>query len=309
MTIMKNHRSFPALPLEEWEETKETLHRFVQIVGKIRMQLMPFQNHWWHVPLYITTRGLGTGPIPYKDQRFEIDFDFVDHRLIVSNNKGQTKSFDLQDGISVAEFYDELFSILDEIDVHVKILAKPYDLSPDTPFADDSEHHHYDYEYVERFWSILQQIDRIFRTFNSDFCGKVCPVQLYWHSFDLAVTRFSGKEAPPMPNAGKVDREAYSHEVISFGFWPGDPNTPQPAFYSYTFPAPEGLDTTPLQPSGAHWVEQNGSPLALLFYEDVRQSTNPEKAILDFLESTYQAGTQKAEWDVARLNRKTITKA
>lgn len=301
---MVNRRSFPPLPLEEWESTKETLHRFAQIVGKIRMQLMPFQNHWWHVPLYVTTRGLGTGSIPYRGRRIEINFDFMNHRLVVSTNQGRDKSFFLRGGISVAEFYKNLLSILDEIDVEVEILAKPYDLIPATPFADDQAHHHYNAEYVERFWNILNQVDRIFRTFNSDFCGKVCPVQLYWHSFDLAVTRFSGKKAPLMPGAGKIDREAYSHEVISFGFWPGDPKTPQAAFYSYTFPSPGGLNSTSLQPSGAQWVEQNGSPLALLFYEDARSANDTEQVIYDFLNSAYQAGTQKAGWDIANLNRR-----
>lgn len=300
---MNNRTTFPPLPLEEWKPTKETLHRFVQIVGKIRMALMPFQNHWWHVPLYVTTRGIGTGSIPFQNGRFEINFDFIEHQLKVDTNSGQNKYFDLYDGLSVAEFYHNLRQILNEIDVTVEILAKPYQLSPATPFADDEEHHHYDEKYIKRFRTILQQVEHVFKKFNGNFYGKVCPVQLYWHSFDLAVTRFSGKKAPPVPDAGAVNREAYSHEVISFGFWPGDENTPQPAFYSYTYPAPENLKQSPLQPDTAHWIDQNGSPMALLFYRDVHQAKNPERTILDFLKSTYQAGVQKADWDLEKLHQ------
>lgn len=297
-----NHAIFPPLPLYEWEPTKKTLHRYVQIVGKIRMELMPPQNHWWHVPLYVNTRGLGTGSVPYNGSRFEINFDFVDHQLIVTTSRGDEEIFELADGLSVSVFYHELFDILDELDIEAPIKAVPYDLKPDVPFSEDTLHKSYDEKYVTRFWQILQQIDRIFRIFNQEFCGKVCPVQLYWHSFDLVVTRFSGETAPSMPEAGRVNREAYSHEVISFGFWPGDDNVPEPAFYSYTFPAPEGLEQTQLQPNAALWTEQNGSPLALLPYEAVRRAGNPETTILQFLESAYQAGVEKAGWDLGPIH-------
>ena len=292
---------FPALPLREWEETKQTLHLYVQIVGKIRMALTPAKNHWWHVPLYVTTRGLGTRTIPYPGHPFEINFDFIDHQLTIFTNQGEEKSFDLDDGLSVSTFYHNLFALLDELDIHADILAKPYDQPFDTPFAEDEEHNRYDKEYVERYWTILTQIDRLFQIFNQNYCGKVCPIQLYWHSFDLAVTRFSGKLAPPMPQAGRVDQEAYSHEVISFGFWAGDQNIPNPAFYSYTFPAPEDLNRAPLKPAEAFWTEQRGSPMALLMYEDVRKSDDPEQAVLDFLQSAWQAGIDKAQWDTQHL--------
>lgn len=300
---MENRTSFPPLPLEEWKPTQETLHRFVQIVGKIRMTLAPFQNHWWHVPLYVTTRGIGTGSLPSQRGRFEIIFDSIDHQLKIYTGWQQHKFFDLYDGLSVAEFYYNLRQILNEIEADVKILAKPYELSPATPFEDDDEHHHYDRKYVERFSTILQQVEQVFKKFNSNFYGKVCPVQLYWHSFDLAVTRFSGKKAPPMHDANAVNREAYSHEVISFGFWPGDEKILRPAFYSYTYPAPKNLNQSTLQPDTAHWIDQNGSPLALLFYGDVRVAENPEKEILNFLESAYQAGVQKAGWELEELHQ------
>lgn len=299
---MKASNIYPALPLAEWKETKQTLHLYTQIVGKIRLELTPHQNHWWHVPLYVTTRGIGTGSIPYKSNRFEINFDFIDHELVVKTSRGQQDAFKLRDGLSVSEFYQRLFAILNDFDIKAEILARPYDQPFDIPFAEDHEHAKYDKEYVRRYWTILSQIDRVFRVFNRDFRGKICPVQLYWHSFDLAVTRFSGKLAPPMPEAGRVDQEAYSHEVISFGFWPGDENIPDAAFYSYTFPAPKDLDTIPLKPNKAFWKVQNGSPMALLMYEDVRQSENPDQAILNFLSSAYQAGVEKAGWDTKALH-------
>ncbi|MDZ7694232.1 MAG: DUF5996 family protein [Balneolaceae bacterium] len=303
---MKTLDRFPPLPLEEWKDNKQTLHLFVQIVGKIRMELTPPQNHWWHVPLYVNTRGLGTSSIPNNSHRFEINFDFISHQVSIATSRGQRDAFDLQDGLSVSEFYKNLFSIMDDFDIEADILSKPYDMPFDTPFAEDREHDRYDKKYVEQYWSILSEIDRIFRVFNHDFRGKVCPVQLYWHSFDLAVTRFSGKQAPPMPEAGTVDREAYSHEVISFGFWPGDDNIPDAAFYSYTFPsytfpAPDGLVEAPLQPENAFWAEQNGSPMALVMYEDVRKAEDPEQAVLNFLRSAWQAGVEKAGWDTETL--------
>ncbi|WP_138431126.1 DUF5996 family protein [Fodinibius saliphilus] len=292
---------FPALPLDEWKETKQTLHLYVQIVGKIRMELTPHQNHWWHVPLYVNTRGLGTSTIPYKDHHFEINFDFIDHQLTVTTSQGEQEQFELYDGLSVSEFYQKLFGIFDQLDIDVDILAKPYDQPFDTPFPEDKEHNRYDKKYVERYWKILSHLVRLFQLFNRDFKGKVCPVQLYWHSFDLAVTRFSGDEAPPMPEAGHVDQEAYSHEVISFGFWAGDENIPNAALYSYTFPAPEDLDSAPLEPDESFWTEQRGSPMALLMYEDVRNADDPEQAVLNFLRSSWEAGVEKAGWDTSNL--------
>lgn len=295
--------AFPALPLKDWEPTKKTLHLYAQIVGKVRMELMPKQNHWWHVPLYVDTRGLTTNSIPINGRRFEISFDFVDHQLSIVSSEGTSKSFALRDGLSVASFYNNLFAILDELGIEVEILAKPYDNESTIPFAEDVEHHHYDKEYIERYWQVLQQTDRIFKEFGRAFCGKVCPMQLYWHSFDLAVTRFSGKRGPDMSEASQVEREAYSHEVISFGFWPGDQNVRNPAFYSYTYPAPEGLNEESLQPETAKWVEQNGSPMALLMYDDIRNTDEPGQTLLNFLESAYQAGAKRAGWNTESFKR------
>lgn len=294
---MKTLKAFPALPLKEWELTKKTLHLFAQIVGKVRMELMPKQNHWWHVPLYVDTQGLTTGSIPINGRRLEITLDFVDHQLSVVTSEGAQKSFALKDGLSVASFYQQLFGIFDELDIDIDILAKPFDHESTIPFAEDDEHQSYDKEYIERYWQILKQTDHIFKEFSGPFYGKACPVQLYWHSFDLAVTRFSGKRGPDMSEASQVEREAYSHEVISFGFWPGDQNLRDPAFYSYTYPAPEDLDQEPLLPETAEWVEQNGSPMALLMYNDVRNADNPRETLLNFLESAYQAGAKRAGWD------------
>jgi len=298
---MKKEQNYPPLPLKEWKDTKQTLHLFAQIVGKIRMELTPPQNHWWHVPLYVNTRGIGTGSIPWHTHRFEINFDFIDHQLKVDTSLGQKKAFDLRDGLTVSEFYNRLFAILDAFDIEADILARPYDQPFDIPFAEDRKHNRYEKKYVERYWRILSQLDRIFRIFNRDFRGKVCPVQLYWHSFDLAVTRFSGRHAPPMPEAGYVDQEAYTHEVISFGFWAGDENIPDAALYSYTFTAPEGLEEYSLNSEKAFWTEQRGSPMALLMYEDVRTAEFPENTVLEFLRSSWQAGVEKAGWDTETL--------
>lgn len=298
---MNTNNTYPALPLEEWKDTKQTLHLYSQIIGKIRMELTPPRNHWWHVPLYVTTRGIGTGTIPYKLNQFEINFDFIDHQLSIHTSRGQERTIELQDGLSVSDFYQKLLAILHDFDIQAKILAKPYDQAFDTPFIEDTGHNSYEKKYVERYWRILQSVDRVFRLFNQNFIGKVCPVQLYWHSFDLAVTRFSGKPAPPMPEAGRVDAEAYSHEVISFGFWAGDENITEPAFYSYTFPAPDGLNSIPLQPDSAFWADQNGSPMALLMYDEVRNAENPEEVLLAFLNSAWEAGSEQAGWDINNL--------
>lgn len=294
---MKRAISLPDLPLHAWEPTKTTLHLYAQIVGKIRMTLMPPANHWWHVPLYVDTRGLTTGSIPLDERRLTIQFDFVDHMLRIITSVGLEKQLRLLNGLSVASFYAQLFELLDELSIDVTIRAKPYDHKSTIPFAEDEEHHHYDKEYVARYWHILSFTDYVFKKFNSRFSGKTCPVQLYWHSFDLAMTRFSGARGPEMPKANRVNREAYSHEVISFGFWAGDENVPNPAYYSYTYPAPFGLEQESLQPGSARWIEQNGSPMALLLYHAVRTSGNPEQSLLSFLETAYQAGARRAGWD------------
>lgn len=286
---------FPPLPLEEWEESKETLHRYVQIVGKVRLAHSPFRNHWWHVPLYVTTRGLTTSPIPYGHITFEISFYLMDNRLVVSTSEGEGFAFAMDD-LPVAEFYRRLFDGLGALGVEASINSKAYDLGDEYTLEENTFHCVCDREYVRRYWRILVQVDQVFKEFAGRFNGKTSPVHLFWHGFDLAVTRFSGKRAPERPDADRVTREAYSHKVISFGFWPGDKQMRAPAFYSYTAPEPEGLTEQPLEPEAAFWAPEGG--MALLMYDDLRKMDSPKSALLDFLESAYQAGAKTAGWDV-----------
>ena len=293
--------AFPPLPLEEWEATKETFHRYLQIIGKIRLKLMPRKNHWWYITLYTYSRGFGTGSMPYENFFFEIQVDVVEHKVIITGSNGKDASFELYDGLSVAKFYAQMMESLDAIGVKVQILATPYDLSDDTPFAECEQHHSYQKKYVERFWQIMLQVDHIFKEFSGRSYSKTCPVHLYWHHMDLAVTRFSGKKGPEMKEAGVAEKDAYSHEVISFGFWAGDAEVRAPAFYSYTYPSPEGLDREPLEPKGAQWIDSNGSPMAVLMYDDIRDKDNPKELLMQFLESAYQAGAKRAGWDIEGL--------
>jgi hypothetical protein len=288
---------FPSLPIEEWEETKNTLHLFFQIVGKIRLTLFPKMNHWWHVTLYLSPRGMTTRPIPYKGMIFEIDFDFIDHILTVQTSNGERKSFSLEN-ISVSGFYSKLMDNLKELGIEVDIIANPYDVPfSKVPFASDQDHASYDKVYVNRYWRILVQVNSVFEEFRSRFIGKSTPVHLYWHHADLAVTRFSGKKAPAMEGGTNADKEAYSHEVISFGFWAGDDNVRAPAFYSYTYPEPEGLAEEPLSPKEAFWNTDNGA-MAVLMYDDLRKSDSPSQTLLDYLQSAYLAGSKRAKWDL-----------
>jgi len=290
-------RAFPPLPLEAWKETKDTLHLYLQIVGKIRLALFPPINHWWHVPLYVSARGLTTRAIPYAYGNFQMDFDFIEHALMITTSDGARRQFPLRDGLSVSEFYQNVFADLAALGINVEIRAVPYEAGSEEPFATDTQHAAYDQEYVERFWRILVAVDDIFEEFRGRFIGKSTPVHLFWHSFDLALTRFSGRPAPVREGAGVVERQAYSHEVISFGFWAGDDNVPAPAFYSYTAPEPEGLTDEPLRPEAAYWGTLRGGAMALLLYEEVRKAESPRADVLDFLESAYQAGANRAGWD------------
>jgi hypothetical protein len=283
----------PELPLTDWEETKTTLHLWAQIVGKIRMASTAPRNHWWHVPLYVDVRGLTTRRLHGDDITFQIDFDFIDHRLVVSTNAGAIEAFDLVDGLSVAEFDERLHATLRRLGADVAIRESPFGVPMTTPFPDDREHASYDRNAVERFWHILDWTDGVFEEFAGWYCGKTSPVHLFWHSLDLAVTRFGGKRAPALPDADAVTREAYTHEVVSFGFWAGDQQVREPSYYSYTAPEPAGVRERPLRPEGAFWTEQ----LALLPYEAVRTAVDPRAALLAFLESSYQAGAGAAGWD------------
>lgn len=289
---------FPPMPLEEWEATKDTLHLYLQIVGKIKLALMPRRNHWWNITFQVYPRGLQTGPIPFENQVFEILFDFFDHKLLINTSNGKQRSFRLHDGLSVSDFYSQVLECLQDFNIFVKIKAVPYLNKSSIPFKSDLFHKSYNPEYISRYHSVMVSVDSIFRKFAGDFCGKSSPVQLFWHSLDLVVTRFSGKKAPEIPAGSVPDKEAYSHEVVSFGFWPGDTEFRQPAFYSYTWPSPKGLENVKLSPKRAYWTERNDSPLAILNYADMRESANPEKALMEFLESAYNAGAYLAGWDM-----------
>lgn len=288
----------PELPFEPWEPTKRTLHLWTQIVGKVRLASTAPQNHWWNATLYVDTRGLTTRRLRSPNGDFDVLFDFLGHKLVVHTSRGDIESFALEDGLSVAAFHDHLFASLRNLGIEVEIEAKPYGVPMTTPFAEDTEHASYDREAVERFWQTLRWVDWTFQEFAGWFCGKTSPVHLFWHGFDLAVTRFSSARAPENPNADPVTREAYSHELISFGFWPGDQKVQEPTFYSYTAPEPAGLAEQRLRPAPASWQQPYGeSHLALLPYEAVRASDDPRETLLDFLQSAYDAGALLAGWD------------
>jgi len=285
--------TLPPLPLKRWEDTKETLHRYCQIAGKVRMEYSPYRNHWWHVTLYVTTRGLTTGPIPYGRTSFDISFDLLENRLAVTTGEGAF-SFALDD-LPVAEFYRRLFEGLRSLEIDASISPEPFRLDDEHTLDANTYHCTCDEGYVRRYHHVLAWVDQVFKEFAGRFNGKTSPVQLYWHSFDLAVTRFSGRRAPVRPGADLVTREAYSHEVISCGFWPGDPSFREPAFYSYTAPEPESLTEQPLHPPAASWQEGG---TALLTYEEVRSSSSPRETLLEFLQSAYEAGAKTAGWDM-----------
>ncbi|MCG6498380.1 DUF5996 family protein [Kitasatospora sp. A2-31] len=295
---------FPPMPLAEWQDTKETLHRFSQVVGKIRLAASVRRNHWWNVPFHLTGRGITTRPMGLVDGNpvFTIDFDFVDHRLVVATVDGREGSFPLL-GQSVASFYRQTLETLDSLGVRVSIrVPRPYRLADtDRPFAEDVEHAGYDPAWATRHWQVLSQVGLVLEEFAARFSGKVSPVHLFWHSFDLAHTRFSDHALDQPPQTDPVTREAYSRELISFGFWFGDAELGEPAFYSYTTPAPERLAECPLTPASARWTELNGSPLAVLGYDAARSETDPRAAALAFYESAYRAGALRSGWDVGAL--------
>lgn len=284
-------------------ETKETLHRYAQIVGKVRLGYAPYRNHWWHVPLYVDARGLTTSPIPYGNAAYEISFDLLDNRLEISTSEGGYFAFILDD-LPVADFYRRLFEGLGSLGINVSIDPKPFDLDDEHALDANFFHHTCDRKHTRRYWQVLLWVDQVFEEFAGRFNGKQSPVQLYWHSFDLAVTRFSGRRVPERPDADRVTREAYSHEVISFGFWPGDQQVRKPAFYSYTAPEPEGLTNQPLRPGSAFWVPEGGT--ALLMYDEVRKSGPPRETLLGFLQSAYEAGARTAGWNIKEFEGRPV---
>lgn len=290
---------WPPLPLASWHASKDTLHRFAQIVGKVRMELAPAQNHWWHVPLYVAPRGLTTEEIYTQGVAFEVTLDLVDHRLRLVSSEGPERSFPLA-GTSVRRFYEQLMDALSSVGVSVDILAVPYDLEDPVPFFRDERHATYDPEAVRRFFRVLLEVDHVLKVFRGHFLGKTSPVHFFWHSFDLALSRFSGRPGS-RPTGDLVTDEAYFEEVISFGFWPGDSTFPEPAFYSYTAPEPAGLTLEPLEPHGAMWLLRERGSLAVLPYESVRTRARADEAVLDFLESAYLAGARLTGWDIDAL--------
>ncbi|GAA4505195.1 DUF5996 family protein [Actinoallomurus oryzae] len=296
--------TFPAMPLAGWHDTKETLHRYAQVVGKIRLASGVRRNHWWSVPFHLTGQGLTTRPMGQVDGNpiFTIDFDLVGHRLRVSTVEGRAVSFALP-GRSVASFYRETMRALDSVGVHVDLAhPHPFDL-PDSvrPFAEDTEHASYDPVMVTRYWQVLSQVNLLLEEFAARFSGKISPVHHFWHTFDIACTRFSDRVVDQPAEADPVTREAYSREVVSSGFWFGDEGFPEPAFYCYTAPEPEGMEAEPLLPASARWIEQRGGHLAVLRYDDARAEPDPRAAVLSFYESAYQAGAGHAGWDITGL--------
>jgi Family of unknown function (DUF5996) len=291
---------WPALPWREWEATATTLHMWTQILGKTRLALSPLQAHWWNVPLYVTARGLSTAAMPVPDGVLEVEFDFAGDQLLFRMSSGGRIEKPLR-AQSVAAFYREYLGCLAQLGVSVTINPVPVEVKDRIPFAQDTVHAAYDSEYVRRFWHILLRTTAIFQRFSSGFVGKVSPVHFFWGSFDLAVTRFSGRPAPERPGADAITREAYSHEVISAGFWPGNGGYGEPAFYCYAAPGPDGLAQQKVTPEAAGWDSALGE--FILKYEALRRQRSPDEALLEFLESTYDAAADAAKWDRAALER------
>jgi hypothetical protein len=289
----------------DWQDTGDTLHRWTQIVGKVRMALTPMVNHWWQVALYVTSRGLTTSPIPYGAFSFDVTFDFVDHALVVARSDGARETFPLNP-MTVAEFHSELFARLRRLGIDVHIWTMPCEIPDAVAFEEDHAHAAYDAVYAARFWHVLLQVHRVFSAFRAQFVGKASPVHFFWGSFDLAVTRFSGRSAPPHPGvapntANWVMREAYSHEVSSCGFWPGNGGYGRAAFYSYAYPEPEKFAGVALRTPGAFYDPQLKE--FVLPYDAVRQAADPDQALMGFLQETYVAAANGASWDRAALER------
>ncbi len=296
---------WPSLPLEEWQETKDTLHMWTQVVGKIRLAQTPLVNHWWNVPLYVTARGLTTSAMPSGDRDFEMIFDFIAHRLLINCSDGRTAQLALKP-CTVADFYRDVMDALSGLGIEVNIWTMPVEVENPIRFEEDTQHASYDAEYANRFWRILVQADKIFTAFRSRFIGKVSPIHFFWGSFDLAVTRFNGRPAPERVGADPITREAYSHECISHGFWPGGGPVKGAAFYSYTAPEPAGLKEAQIRPASAAYNKDLSE--FLLMYDDVRKGASPEDDLMEFLQSTYEAGANLAGWDRAALERDTDAK-
>ena len=305
-STLSNAEAWPSLPLEAWSDTCATLHMWTQIVGKIRLTQSPWINHSWHVTLYMTARGLTTSPIPYGSRTFEIDFDFIGHDLRIQASDGGVAGFSLQPQ-SVATFYGRLRNEMAKLDLHVNINEKPNEIPDPIPFDQDETHTAYDPVYANRFWRVLVQADRVFKEFRARFVGKCSPVHYFWGAPDLAVTRFSGRPAPEHPGGvphlpDRVAREAYSHEVSSCGFWPGGGPVAYPVFYSYAYPEPSGFASAPVKPIAAFYSKDLRE--FILPYDVVRAAESPDEMLLDFLQTTYEAAANLANWNRDFLERR-----
>jgi hypothetical protein len=289
---------WPSLSLEAWRDTYTTLHMWTQMVGKTRLALSPPENHWWHVALYVTARGLTTGPMPHGRFTFQVDFDFLDHRLVVATSEGARKEIVLAPR-SVADFYREYLATLASLGIQVHLWPMPCEVEHPIRFTEDRQHAAYDARYANRFWRILVQVDQELRRFRWGFLGKASPVHLFWGGLDLAATRFNGERAPERPD--RINREAYSHKVISAGFWPGSMAVQETAFYAYAAPEPAGFSEASVQPSAAYY--QRDMKEFILPYEAVRTAAAPAATLRAFLESTYNAAADLAHWDRAKLER------
>ena len=301
--------AWPALPLAEWRDTYATLHMWSQIVGKTRLALAPMENHWWQIALYVTARGLTTSPMPHGDRTFAVDFDFLDHALLVRASDGSARSIPLAPR-AVAEFYAEYVAMLDTLGLDVRIMPRPVEVVTAIPFARDREHASYDPDAAQRWWRALVQADRVLKRFRGRFQGKASPVHFFWGSFDLATTRFSGRPAPRHPGgapncADYVMVEAYTHECASAGFWPGGDGLPEPAFYAYAYPEPAGYAGAVVRPDGAYYHPDMHE--FILPYEVVCTAASPDDTLLEFLQSTYGAAADLGAWDRAALDRPRAT--
>jgi hypothetical protein len=287
-----------ALPYDEWKGTCSTLQMWMQIGGKIKLELCPFQNHWWHITYFVTARGMTSGRIPYGNESFEIDFDFIDHKMYLRKSDGQISFIDLVP-CSVADYYKMFMDVLKEIGIDVIINTLPQEVPNPVPFEKDEKNCFYDKEYVEKWWKILSGITTVFEKFRSPFYGKASPVHFYWGSFDLSLTLYSGKIATPPPGADRMFRLAENRENYAVGFWAGSEAFPKPAFYFYMYPAPTGIEKINIKPEKAYWDINLREHI--LLYEDVIKSSSPEKAIMDFLESSFDESAKLAEWDLKTL--------
>jgi hypothetical protein len=300
---LRSSEDWPALAYDDWADTAATLHMWTQIVGKVRMVMTPPMNHWWHVPLYVSARGLTTSPIPLGGRTIEILFDFLEHRLRLTCSDGQEEAFALEP-MTVAAFYRRTMAALDRVGAHPHIWTTPCEVEAPIPFEADETHRSYDAAAVQRFWLVLVQADRAMKAFRARFLGKASPVHFFWGSFDLAETRFSGRRAPAHPGTplapASVSVEAYSHEEASCGFWPGAPGVAA-MFYAYAYPEPAGFKDAPVRPDAAHWDAAFGE--FVLPYEAVRSAADPDAALMDFFQSTYEAAADLAHWPRKDLER------